>query len=125
MSTAPRPDGVKTYEERDVAMRPIVVGAVALVIIMVATFVLMRIMDVEFRGRAADRSAARSPLAESYGRTEPPAPRLQENPRRDLAALRAREQAQLDGYGWIDRASGRVHVPVAQAMARLLAEGGK
>ena len=123
MSTATPPEGTKPYEERDVAMRPIVVGAVALLLILVGTFGLMRVMDLGFRGRESDRGGAASPLAESYGRRQAPAPRLQTDPRRDLATLRAREQAELDGYGWIDRPSGRVHIPVSQAMALVLAEG--
>ena len=117
------PEGSTRYEERDVAMRPIVVAAVALLLVIVAAFALMRALDLGLRGRESDRSATPSPLAETYGRHEPPAPRLQNDPRRDLATLRAREQALLDGYGWIDRPSGRVHIPVAQAMARVLAEG--
>ncbi len=119
----PTPDGMKPYEERDVVMRPIVVGAVALTLVIAASFGLMHLVDLGFRGRDMERGAAPSPLAESYGRHEPPAPRLQTDPRLDLAQLRAREQAQLDGYGWVDRGSGRVRIPVSQAMTRLLAEG--
>jgi hypothetical protein len=121
--SGPPPEGSTRYEERDVAMRPIVVAAIALLIVIVGSFALMRVLDLELRGRASDRGATPSPFAETYGRREPPAPRLQDDPRRDLAVLRAREQAVLDGYGWIDRGSGRVHIPVAQAMARVLAEG--
>lgn len=47
----------------------------------------------------------------------PPAPRLQAEPARDRDALRADEERELDGYGWIDRAAGVVRIPIARAMA--------
>jgi hypothetical protein len=53
----------------------------------------------------------------------PPAPRLQDNEFRDLAALRQAEEARLKSYGWVDRDRRLVHVPIEQAM-RSLAERG-
>jgi hypothetical protein len=117
--------GTKPYEERDVAFRPLVVVAAVIVGVIVGTFLLMGVLDRGLARREAERSAPANPLAESYGRREPPPPRLQDDPGRDLALLRAREQALLDGYGWIDRASGRVRVPVAHAVELLVAEGAK
>jgi hypothetical protein len=117
------PTGNRGYEERDVVLRPIVLGGLALAAVIVGTFVLMRALDRGLVARETERSAPASPLAESYGRQTPPAPQLQENPRRDLAELRAREQALLDGYGWIDRPAGRVRIPVSRAMELLVAEG--
>jgi hypothetical protein len=46
----------------------------------------------------------------------PPAPRLQVSPRADLEALRAAENEQLSTYGWVDRQSGVVHLPIARAI---------
>ncbi|MBN8728724.1 MAG: hypothetical protein J0H15_13620 [Xanthomonadales bacterium] len=48
---------------------------------------------------------------------EPPAPRLQPAPLADLAALRAREEAQLEGYGWIDQDRGIARIPIQRAMS--------
>jgi hypothetical protein len=53
----------------------------------------------------------------------PPAPRLQANEFRDLAALRRSEDARLGTYGWIDRDHGTVRIPIEQAM-RIVAERG-
>ncbi len=53
----------------------------------------------------------------------PPAPRLQSSPREEMARLRREELQRLDSYGWIDRASGRVHIPIDVAMRKLAAEG--
>jgi hypothetical protein len=53
----------------------------------------------------------------------PPAPVLQVDPRSDLAAFRAEEDARLSSYGWIDRGKGVVHIPIARAMAEIAAKG--
>jgi hypothetical protein len=116
---------VKAYEERDVALRPIVATAVFLLVLMVASAALMWGLDRMLVEREAARSAPASPLAATYGRTAPPEPRLQENPRIDLHALRAREQALLDGYAWVDRPAGHVRIPVARAMELLAGEAAR
>ena len=54
---------------------------------------------------------------------EPPAPVLQVDPQRDLAEFRAKEEARLQSYGWIDRGKGIVHIPVRQAMQEIAAQG--
>ena len=54
---------------------------------------------------------------------QPPAPRLQIDPHADLAALRAPKHARLSSYGWIDRPSGIVRLPIERAM-QLTAERG-
>jgi hypothetical protein len=48
-----------------------------------------------------------------------PVPHLQDQPGRDIAALRHEKQAMLDGYGWIDRRHGIVHIPIGLAMDKL------
>jgi hypothetical protein len=52
-----------------------------------------------------------------------PAPRLQVAPQVDLAALRAREDADLNGYGWVDRKAGVVRIPIERAMDLLVQRG--
>jgi mono/diheme cytochrome c family protein len=46
----------------------------------------------------------------------PPAPRLQANPPQELQELKATQLAQIETYGWIDRQSGVVHIPIDKAM---------
>lgn len=53
----------------------------------------------------------------------PVTPALQTSPRRDMETFRHAELARLDGVGWTDKAAGRVHIPIAQAMRQLAAEG--
>jgi hypothetical protein len=52
-----------------------------------------------------------------------PAPRLQIAPRDDLRALRARENTELNSYGWVDKSAGVVRIPISRAM-QLLTERG-
>jgi hypothetical protein len=73
--------------------------------------------------RESRESPLGSPLAGSYGRSEPPAPRLQARPILDLQALRAEEAGALQSYAWVDRDGGVVRIPIERAMA-LLAERG-
>jgi hypothetical protein len=124
-ATHERPGDAKPYEERDVAFRPIAAAAAFLALLSVLTIGLMYGLDRALIAREASQRAPASPLAKSYGQQGPPAPRLQQNPRRDLEALRAREQALLDSYAWVDRAKGRVRVPVDRAMTLLADEAGR
>ena len=125
MSTPHRrgPDDGPGYETRDVAFRPIVLTAIFLVVLSLATVWLMAVLERRLVARDTARSAPPSALAESYGRSEPPAPRLQDHALRDLAALRERDRLLLETYGWVDRGAGRVRIPVEQALQLLVAEG--
>lgn len=53
----------------------------------------------------------------------PPGLRLQITPEADLQALRAREDARLSTYGWVDRSGQVARIPIDRAMA-LTAERG-
>lgn len=53
---------------------------------------------------------------ESMPAAIPTEPRLQSNPAADLAAERAREQALLSRYVWVDRDAGIARIPVDRAM---------
>jgi hypothetical protein len=53
-----------------------------------------------------------------------PYPREQPAPIEDLQALRARETGELNSYGWIDRTTGVVRIPIDRAI-ELLSQPGK
>ena len=63
------------------------------------------------------------PLAVTHEQRLPPEPRLQTNPREDLADLRRAEDRVLDSYGWVDKDAGIVRIPIDEAM-RLTVERG-
>ena len=54
---------------------------------------------------------------------EPPTPRLQTQPFKDVYQLRQGENERLTGYGWVDQGTGVVHIPINDAM-RIVSEGG-
>lgn len=63
-----------------------------------------------------------SPIPEANRPELPPEPRLRESPPQDMDALRAREDAVLTSYGWVDRGAGIGRVPIERAID-LAAEG--
>jgi hypothetical protein len=68
-------------------------------------------------------SAPASPLAASAGRKEPPAPRLQFAPVKDIQDLHNREESTLNSYGWVDKPSGTVRIPIDKAIDLLMQRG--
>lgn len=50
----------------------------------------------------------------------PPGPRLQLSPAADLKGFRAREEAELNSYGWLNRTTGVVRLPIERAMELVL-----
>lgn len=111
------------YEMRDVTLRPILVGGVVLVVLLVGSMALMSGLLSRLRSDEAAASPKASPLA-GYGPQTPPAPRLQTDPVGDLRGMRALEQQQLGHYGWVDRGRGVVHIPIARAMELLAQRRG-
>ena len=55
--------------------------------------------------------------------TQPPEPRLQTDPKKDLADLRKGEDEILNGYGWVDHNNNVVRIPIADAMKLTLQRG--
>lgn len=63
------------------------------------------------------------PLAVAQDQQLPPTPRLQQFPRNELFEFRIGEEELLQGYGWMNRNAGIVHIPIDAAM-RLTVERG-
>jgi hypothetical protein len=100
------------YERTDVALRPLLVVALALIVLLgSAPFIIL----AGFSSTAHDVDRRPSVL--------PPPPRLQTHPRKHLEAYLSRERRLLDSYGWVDRTRGIARVPIMVEMQRLAAEG--
>ena len=52
-----------------------------------------------------------------------PAPVLQPSPVVDMDAFRTKEMNRLNSAGWLDRAAGKVHIPIDQAMRAVAGRG--
>lgn len=77
---------------------------------------------LERRSDAIDVATRQFPVA--VGRSqEPPSPRLQTQPFKDVYVLKSEQRAVLHGYGWIDKATGVVHIPIERAMELTLQRG--
>lgn len=111
------------HEESDVNVRAIFGFAggllVSAIVIHLAVWVLFRYFDA----REGRQAAPAFPLAATQGSRVPPEPRLQTNPRQDLSDLRAREDQVLTSYGWVDKNTGVVRIPIDQAMKLTLERG--
>jgi hypothetical protein len=112
------------HEETDVNIRAILGFAAALtvvaIVIHVAIWGLYRVLDAS---QTRQQKTPDFPLATQQEQRLPPEPRLQTNPRQDLADLRAQEDAALSSYGWVDRNAGTVRIPIEQAMKLTLERG--
>lgn len=117
------PDVSLGHEERDVSARPIALAVLGLVALGIAVCVAMQLLFNLLASYQSRQSAAPSPLAGVYGLKEPPAPRLQTAPRKDLEELRARDAALLEHYAWVDRDAGVVRIPIERAIEVLAARG--
>lgn len=119
----PTPPGAQ-YEHTDiepgVGYRFAVWLAVAMLLSAGLVYGTFRVLE---RSRVADDAAAQTyPLAAGQSH-EPPAPRLQTQPFKDVYQLKTEQRGTLNSYGWVDKANGVVHIPVDRAMQLLLQRG--
>ncbi len=87
-----------------------------------AIWALMRGMQKYDQAHAAQPSVLQEEIDRQRAQG-PPEPRLQPDPNLDMRALRAEEDTLLSTYGWADRATGTVRIPIDQAMDLLAARG--
>ena len=111
------------HEESDVNVRGVLGFAAGLLVTAVLIQFMVWLLFVYFSGREAARVVPEYPLAAGEQTRVPPEPRLQTNPREDLRALRAREDAVLNSYGWVDKTSGVVRIPIDEAIKLTVQRG--
>jgi len=111
------------HEQSDVDIRAVLAFGVALIVAAVFINFAVWILFKYFDSREARQAPAQYPLAATQGTRVPPEPRLQTNPRQDLADLRAREDETLTTYGWVDRNAGVVRIPIDEAIKKTLERG--
>lgn len=106
------------YERSDVEERSVFLFGAALAVSLLAiglgVWLWLHWLD---RSVPAARTLRQSDFAQG------PGPRLQADPARDLARLQARDEAALKSYGWIDRRSGVIQIPIERAMDLTAAKG--
>src|SRR5688572_22008100 len=73
--------------------------------------------------RAMEVGEQQYPLAAGQEQRLPPTPRLQQFPHNELYEFRVGEEDLLRNYGWMNKNTGVVHIPIDEAM-RLAVERG-
>ena len=111
------------HEESDVNIRGIFAFAGALLVAAVVIHVVVWVLFRYFDTRLAREGTPQFPLAIAQENRVPPEPRLQVNPRQDLADLRDKEDRTLKTYGWVDRNAGVVRIPIDEAIKLTLQRG--
>ena len=111
------------HEESDVDFRGIMTFATGLVGVALVVYAIIFGIFRFFEARDGVTVAAEYPLAAAQGHRVPPEPRLQTDPRQDLADLRANEDELLRTYGWVDKNAGVIRIPIDAAMKLTLERG--
>jgi hypothetical protein len=121
MASEPRPEGVR-FENSDVDGRGTFIAGVS---VLVGTWIVIALVYFLFTYLAHKRAVSSPPplAIETHGNPMPPEPRLQESPRKDLKAFRAREDWELSHYQWVDNAKGVVAIPIDRAIEILASQG--
>jgi hypothetical protein len=104
------------YEHTDASVRIIVKFLVWLGVAAAIIHVGLALLFGAFATRRVERGEPRFPLAIHQEPQLPPEPRLQRFPREDILNFRLREEEILQHYGWIDKSSGSVRIPIQDAM---------
>lgn len=112
------------YEHTDAHVRPMIQFAIWLVASAIIVHVGLAGMYWLLIRESSERvETARYPLAVNAPPRLPAAPRLQQFPRNELYDFRTKEEQQLHTYGWVDKNSGTVHIPIDDAMRLMLERG--
>lgn len=127
------------HEQSDAQIRPLVESGVLLVVVCLASFWSMIYVHDWLKNRELAREGTGNALTSA--REIPPGPLLEQAPHvpvnwaetsqldkpffksTGLAEVRAEEYARLNSYGWIDEQGKLVHIPINQAMQKLLDQG--
>jgi hypothetical protein len=121
---SPRADSPDVHhEESDVNIRAIFGFGIGLAVAGIVISFFVWVLFEYFEARENRKVTPEFPLAAQQGNRLPPEPRLQTNPRADLADLRAQEENVLNTYGWVDKNASVVRIPIAEAMKLTVQRG--
>jgi hypothetical protein len=119
----PTPPGAQ-YEHTDIDTSIGYNFALWLVVAMVLSLGIVYGTFWMFESRAASTDAATQQFPLAVGQEkEPPSPRLQTQPFKDVYLLKRGENEKLNSYGWSDKDNGIVHIPIERAMELTLRNG--
>ncbi|HET9399426.1 MAG TPA: hypothetical protein VFO34_00615 [Candidatus Acidoferrales bacterium] len=108
------------YEKRDVNFRAAYIFGATLAAVLIVVIFAMRGLFGYF-SEAQTLGPPATPFKNV--RELPPSPRLQPDPKSDLARTLEDQQQLLNSYGWADQGTGKVRIPIDRAMDMLLQRG--
>ena len=123
MATEPlTPSPVARYERADASPG----GLFVFFVLMAFALVVIAIVLAGVLGYLSQTDRPAPFVGSPFGNTRPipsEAPLLQPAPGVDIQEYTQSQQRVLNSYGWIDRKSGVVHIPIDQAMQLVLKQG--
>ena len=110
------------HEVSDVWARPILLFAIGLAILIIATLISMKSLFT-FLEEEANRSDPELTRVAAQRPQLPPLPRLETAPVSTRKQFFDNEKELIESYGWVDQKQGVARIPIRRAM-ELLAERG-
>jgi hypothetical protein len=111
------------HESSDVNVNAVLgFGAGLLVVAAVVHLFLWWLMGI-YEGQHQRAQTQVFPMAAGQTDRRPPEPRLQDNPQQELRDLRAKQEALLNGYGWVNKENGVARIPIDEAMRMVIEKG--
>jgi hypothetical protein len=109
------------YETRVMSVSVVTWFGVGLIVSAIAIFLAVAGLYGHFKRQHPSRESSSRIAFDVH--TIPPPPQLQANPAFDLERFNVVEDARLNSYGWIDKKTGIIRIPIERAMD-LIAERG-
>ena len=114
--------GTDGHERKDADVPALFTVAFLLLLSCIVIFIVVTLMMRYLKAHEPAVTAGQANIPATR-LEEFPQPRLEVKPGATLAELRAAEDADLNSYGWIDRNTGTVRIPIDRAMQLILDRG--
>ena len=110
------------YEQRDANIGALVQFAFWMAVVLAVTLIAMR-WSFDYFKKVTPLGPPASPIAGIATREIPPSPLLQAHPHQELVDYCTTQEQKVNTFGWVDRQSGVVRIPVDRAMDLILTRG--
>jgi hypothetical protein len=110
------------YETKDMSVGSVVVLGVGLLMTLVVIVLAMSWLQLRLAGPPAQTEPSQV-VTSLPAEALPAEPRLETTPGETIARVRATEQQRLHSFGWVNRETGTVRIPIEQAMDLIVQRG--
>jgi len=109
--------------DREINVRGVIWTGAALVLVALVASVVVFLLLRGYSAYDRRHDEPLTPIQAAAPPQDPPEPRLQVDPNKDMADMRADEDQRVDSAGWVNRQQGTVRVPLDVAMDVIAARG--